>query len=180
MLRLFVEAFGEHLVTLEQVVPGVDRSSMILRGRLHARVRKVNRSHLARDGSIYDERYKVGQYDNRSAVPVLTAERAVLRATMGRAIHSNPKAKRISLFDFGFGTGRVTNELITGYAREYPTAKDLRVVAYDVSSVGLMKAQEALCQAGFAPEEPFEWAPNSTSGYIAGPCVKTKPTALLR
>ena len=124
--------------------------------------------------SIYDERYEAGRYDDRSAVPVLTAEREALRAAMDRAIRSNPDAARVSLFDFGYGTGRVTNELIVGYARNYTAAKDLRVVAYDVSSVGLMKAQEALCRAGFAPEEPPRWAPDSNSGYIAGSVRKAE------
>jgi len=124
--------------------------------------------------SIYDERYEAGRYDHRSAVPVLTAERQALRAAMDRAIRSNPGAERVSLFDFGYGTGWVTNELIAGYAREYTAAEDLRVVACDVSSVGLMKAQEALCRAGFAPEEPPRWAPDSNSGYIAGSVRKAE------
>jgi len=118
--------------------------------------------------SIYDERYEAGQYDLRSAVLVLTAEREALRVALDRAIRSNPDAEIITLFDFGYGSGRVTNELIAGYLCQYTAAKDLRVVAYDVSSVGLMKAQEALCRAGFASEARIDWAPDSTSGYIAG------------
>jgi len=118
--------------------------------------------------SIYDERYEAGQYDLRSAVLVLTAEREALRVALDRAIRSNPDAEIITLFDFGYGSGRVTNELIAGYLCQYTAAKDLRVVAYDVSSVGLMKAQEALCRAGFASEARIDWAPESTSGYIAG------------
>ena len=66
--------------------------------------------------SIYDERYEAGQYDLRSAVPVLTAEREALRVALDRAIRSNPDAEIITLFDFGYGSGRVTNELIAGYA----------------------------------------------------------------
>jgi hypothetical protein len=96
--------------------------------------------------SIYDERYKVGQYDRRSAVRVLRAEREALAAALRRAVTSNQDAQTISLFDFGYGTGRVTNELILDYAHrnaEFP--KDLRIVAYDVSSAGLRKAKEALC-----------------------------------
>jgi len=132
-------------------------------------VTRSTRNHVyVSQRSIYDERYKAGQYDRRSAVPVLTAEREALRAAMDRAVRSNPDAERISLFDFGYGTGRVTNELITGYSCECTVAKDLRVVAYDVSSAGLRKAQEALCRAGFAPEACIEWAPESTAGYIAG------------
>jgi hypothetical protein len=64
--------------------------------------------------------------------------------------------------------------LITGYAREYTAAKDLRVVAYDVSSVGLIKAQKALCRAGFAPKETSDWRSDSTAGYIAGSVHKVE------
>jgi len=124
--------------------------------------------------AIYDERYEAGQYDHRSAVPVLTAERAALCAAMDRAIRSNPDAERVSLFDFGYGTGRVTNELITGYARECTAAKDLLVVAYDVSSVGLIKAQQALCRAGFVSKETSGWRSDSTAGYIAGSVHKVE------
>jgi SAM-dependent methyltransferase len=119
--------------------------------------------------SIYDERYQAGHYDQRSAVRVLTAEREALRHAMGRALQSSRRARRINLFDFGHGTGRVTHEFIGSYADQYArSGKDLRVVAYDVSSAGLMKAKEALCSAGFAPDGPMTWAPGHTVGYIAG------------
>jgi hypothetical protein len=58
--------------------------------------------------AIYDERYKVGQYDHRSAVRVLTAEREALSQAMDRALKYNQSAQIINLFDFGYGTGRVT------------------------------------------------------------------------
>ena len=119
--------------------------------------------------SIYDERYEAGHYDHRSAVRVLTAERYALDDAMGRALKSNPRARRINLFDFGYGTGRVTNEFIGSYISQYAASgKDLWVVAYDVSSTGLMKAKEALCSSDFTPDEPITWAPDSTAGYIAG------------
>src|SRR3984885_2564018 len=102
--------------------------------------------------SIYDERYEVGRYDHRSAVRVLTAERNALNRAVERAIRSNPAARTISLFDFGYGTGRVTNEFIDSYVRNYAKSKkNLLVVAYDVSSAGLKKAAEALCSRGFTP-----------------------------
>jgi SAM-dependent methyltransferase len=122
--------------------------------------------------SIYDERYQADQYDHRSAVRVLTAERDALAEAMGRALKSNPRAARVSLFDFGYGTGRVTNELIERYAQYGASYSDLRVVAYDVSSVGLRKAQAGLCLAGFEPVEGFSWEPDSTEGYIAGSVYK--------
>ena len=61
--------------------------------------------------SIYDERYEAGHYDRRSAVHVLTAERDALRHAIDRALESNRRVRRISLFDFGYGTGRVTNRI---------------------------------------------------------------------
>ena len=119
--------------------------------------------------SIYDERYKAGLYDQRSAVRVLTAEREALRRAMDRALTSNRGARRINLFDFGYGTGRVTNEFVGSYVSQYgPWDKDLQVVAYDVSSAGLMKAKEVLCSDGFAPDGPISWVPGGMCGYIAG------------
>ncbi len=125
--------------------------------------------------SIYDQRYEVGRYDHRSAVRVLTSEREALQEALNRALQSYPDAQRINLFDFGYGTGRVTNELIATYAHRYIVShKNLRVVSYDVSSVGLMKAQEALCADGLEPTERLSWAPRSTKGYIAGRLYKAE------
>jgi hypothetical protein len=125
--------------------------------------------------AIYDERYEVGRYDRRSAVHVLMAERQALRHAVNRALKSNPRTRTISLFDFGYGTGRVTNEFIGSYVNRYSAlGKDLRVVAYDVSSSGLMKAKEALCSKGFASDGPITWTPEDTAGYIAGRLSKRK------
>jgi hypothetical protein len=119
--------------------------------------------------SIYDHRYEAGHYDQRSAVRVLAAEREALGHAVDRALKSNRTARRINLFDFGYGTGRVTNEFIGWYVSEYAAlGKDLQVVAYDVASAGLMKAKEALCSDGFALDGPITWAPEDTVGYIAG------------
>lgn len=121
--------------------------------------------------AIYDERYRVGRYDHRSAVRVLTAERNAMRHAMDRALKSNRWVRRINLFDFGYGTGRVTNEFIGSYVHDYAASKkDLCVVAYDVSSAGLMKSKEALCSNGygFRPDGPIEWKPDDSAGYIAG------------
>jgi hypothetical protein len=119
--------------------------------------------------SIYDQRYEAGYYDQRSAVRVLTAEREALRHAMDRALRSNRRVRRINLFDFGYGTGRVTNEFIGSYVSQYyASGKDLQVVAYDVSSVGLMKAKGALCSNGFAVDGFMTWVPEDTVGYIAG------------
>ena len=123
--------------------------------------------------SIYDERYAAGLYDTRSAVRVLTAERDALRKAMDRALISNPHAQRMSIFDFGYGTGRVTNELLEGPARQHlVTHRDLRVVAYDVSSAGLRRGQERLLSAGYQSAEPLRWEPEAVHGYIAGAVSK--------
>jgi hypothetical protein len=124
--------------------------------------------------AIYDERYQAGHYDRRSQVHVLTAEREALRSAVGRAVASNPRARTISLFDFGYGTGRVTNEFIGCYVDRYAASgRDLRVAAYDVSSAGLLKAEETLRSRGFAPDEPVNWKPDDTAGYIAGRVSRT-------
>ena len=123
--------------------------------------------------SIYDERYSAGLYDDRS-VPVLTAERDALSNAMQRAVATFPFAHRISLFDFGYGTGRVINDWIEGQARQYLRSahQELRLVAYDVSSVGLRIAQERLHAVGYEPTRPVRWESGSTQGYIAGAVQK--------
>jgi hypothetical protein len=122
--------------------------------------------------SIYDERYTVGLYDTRSAVPVLTAERAALSNAIGRALASHPHARRLSVFDFGYGTGRVINDWIEHHARTQLPSHDLRVVAYDVSSVGLQRAHDKLRSVGYEPADPLPWEPEATQGYIAGAVSK--------
>jgi hypothetical protein len=122
--------------------------------------------------SIYDERYLAGLYDIRSAVPVLTAERAALSNAIGRALSSHPHARRISVFDFGYGTGRVINDWIEHHARKQLPSHDLRVVAYDVSSVGLQRAHDKLRLIGYEPAGPLPWDPEATRGYIAGAVSK--------
>jgi hypothetical protein len=118
--------------------------------------------------SIYDIRYSFGLYESRP-VPVLTAERVALSCAMQRAAATHPLAERISFFDFGYGTGRVINDWIEDDAHKYLAAhQELRVIAYDVSSVGLRKAQETLCATGYAPEGPLSWKSGAAQGYIAG------------
>ncbi len=125
--------------------------------------------------SIYDERYEVGHYDRRSAVRVLRAERDALRRAIGRALESNRRVRRLSLFDFGYGTGRVTNQFVGSYFSQYAASgKDLWVVAYDVSSAGLKKAKRALCSNGFVPDGPIDFSPEDMVGYVAGRVSKRK------
>ncbi len=124
--------------------------------------------------SIYDERYQAGLYDQRSVVRVLTAEDDALHEAMDRVIKTNRATRRINWFDFGYGTGRVTNDFIGRYFHGYAAAKkDLRVVAYDVSSVGLRRAKDALCSYGFAQVGPMFWIPGRATGYIAGRVSRT-------
>ncbi len=119
--------------------------------------------------AIYDQRYAAGQYDRRSAIHVLTAEREALAEAVGRALKSSQDVSTVNLFDFGYGTGRVTNQLARSYPLEYAAAgKDLRIVAYDVSLVGLKKAQEALCAVGFVPDGSLTWQQEDAGGYVCG------------
>lgn len=118
--------------------------------------------------AIYDERYSVGLYD-QLPVPVLTAERDALSAMIARAVAANPHTRRISVFDFGYGTGRVTNDWMQGHARrQLAHCAELRIVAYDVSSVGLRTAADRLRENGFEPAGPTTWVPDASEGYIAG------------
>ena len=129
---------------------------------------------------IYDERYEVGDYDRRSHVHVLAAEREALCHAVARAIASDPDARTISLFDFGYGTGRVTNEFIEKFVAKSGAGRDLRVIAYDVSSAGLQKACGRLCCAGFVPDGPITWNPAATTGYIAGSIFRVPSNPPLR
>lgn len=122
--------------------------------------------------SIYDERYSVGLYDIRSAVPVLTAERTALKNAIERVLASHPHTRRISVFDFGYGTGRVINDWIERDARGQLPSHDLHVVAYDVSSVGLQQAHDKLRSVGYEPAGPLKWEPEASRGYIAGAVSK--------
>jgi hypothetical protein len=127
---------------------------------------------------IYDARYAATQYDHRSAIHVLTAEREALAEAVTCALKSSQNAETINLFDFGYGTGRVTNELARSYPLHYAAAgRNLRVVAYDVSSVGLRKAYDALCIDGFAPDGRATWQQDKASGYIAG-CVSKREAGI--
>ncbi len=123
---------------------------------------------------IYDERYAAGHYDNRSAIHVLTAEREALAGAVDRALKFNPTTELINVFDFGYGTGRVTNELACGFPLDYAAAgKNLRIVAFDVSSVGLRKACEALCALGFSREDAPEGPEDEVGGRILGSVQRT-------
>jgi SAM-dependent methyltransferase len=125
--------------------------------------------------AIYDARYRRSGYDNRSAVRVLTAEADAIRAASRRALASCPDAAELSMFDFGYGTGRVVNE----FADEYPRVCDgrpLRVVAYDVSSVGLAKAAERLVAGNGFRTTGLTWRPLADRGYVAGSVTRDDVT----
>src|SRR6266487_755358 len=81
----------------------------------------ANNTHLPQR-TIYDRRYTAGQYDRRSAIRMLTAEREALAEAVDRALKSNQDAGTVNLFDFGYGTGRVTNELTGSYPHDYAAA----------------------------------------------------------
>jgi len=148
--------------------PVADTSGEHQRGAMMDAGATFDSTHLPQR-AIYDKRYAAGQYDHRSPVHVLTAEREALAEAVDRALKSNQDAQIINLFDFGYGTGRVTNELARSYLLDYAAAgKSLRIVAYDVSSVGLRKAQEALCAAGFTPDGRLSWQQDDAGGYISG------------
>lgn len=127
--------------------------------------------------SIYDRRYSAGLYDIRSAVPVLTAERDAMRGAVGRVLATHSQVRQMSVFDFGYGTGRVINDWIQRHARAQLPSCDLRVVAYDVSSIGLRQAYGRLCAAGYEPAEQAVWDPKAERGYIAASVTKREAGA---
>jgi hypothetical protein len=127
---------------------------------------------------IYDERYRAGSYDRRSAVRVLTAESDALVAAVRRAIQSNPGLDPVTMLDFGYGTGRVTNDFALAYPSQIEgITRDLSIVAYDVSGVGLRNAADALIQHGFSGARELAWRQHSESGYAAGSLRRTRDGA---
>ena len=125
--------------------------------------------------SIYDPRYSGDGYDGRSTVRVLTAEAVALRTAARRALNSLPEADTLSLFDFGYGTGRVTNEFAVDFPRHSgDSGPDLRVIAYDVSAVGLGKALLSLKDDhGFDVSPDLDFDMTAECGYVAGSATRT-------
>ena len=99
---------------------------------------------------------------------MLTAERVALSNAIERALTSHPHTREFSIFDFGYGTGRVINDWIEDRERQHMPSRDLRIVAYDVSSAGLRIAQDKLRSAGYEPAGALAWEPEADQGYVAG------------
>jgi len=120
--------------------------------------------------AIYDKRYDDGSYDRRSAVRVLSAERRVLSEAVARFLVSTPKIDQLSLFDFGYGTGRVSNEFAAAFPAAVPEfSGDLRIIAFDISAAGLHKASISLVEEHqFHVLRPLVLDRTATSGYNAG------------
>jgi len=117
---------------------------------------------------IYDERYRQSAYDERSVARVLTAESTALRNAVHRALDTNPNDP-VTLLDFGYGTGRVTNEFLLEYHKHFGRyGRGLTVVAYDVSTVGLKKAADGLSAHGFAGGADLDWQPRPGAGHVIG------------
>jgi SAM-dependent methyltransferase len=125
--------------------------------------------------SIYDRRYSEDGYDNRSAVRVLRAEEQALRSAALRALRECTE-EWFTVLDFGYGTGRVTNDFIEGYpglCQENGFRKNLRVIAYDVSSVGLEKAHQRLVdEQHFTTIHQLGIKTDHGSGYVMGSARK--------
>jgi hypothetical protein len=119
--------------------------------------------------SIYDRRYAGDGYEERSVVRVLTTESVSLRRAAFRALKSLPGSGALVLFDFGYGTGRVTNEFALDFPRCYGDfGRDLHVIAYDVSAVGLRKAAlRFLKDYDFDEVSPLSFEMEAGQGYVA-------------
>jgi hypothetical protein len=141
----------------------------------------VETEELFSQRAIYDARYRRSGYDRRSAVRVLLAEERALRSSVFRALTANRGCGTCSVIDFGYGTGRVTNEFLLDYPRFFGNlAPSLRVVAYDVSSAGLKIAAETLAGQGFEGHGKLLWNPIAPVGYVAGSMSKVVDGVELR
>ena len=120
--------------------------------------------------SIYDLRYSGDAYDGRSVVRVLTAEAVALRSAARRAVASLQEPATLSLFDFGYGTGRVTNDFAVDFPRQFgQSGHNLHIIAYDVSAVGLRKAALWLTKGhGFDIYRELDFDMAADHGYVAG------------
>jgi hypothetical protein len=121
--------------------------------------------------SVYDQRYAGSGYEERSAIPVLTAEMEVLNRAVHRAMASLPPERDLlTLLDFGYGTGRVTNDFAHSFVESFGSyRRSLHVVAYDVSAVGLKKAIHSLIKdRNFDEIELPQFDQDAAIGYIAG------------
>ncbi|WP_045741286.1 hypothetical protein [Actinoplanes sp. NBRC 101535] len=133
--------------------------------------------------AVYDERYLGTGYDDRSAVRVLTAESSALHQAVRRASEMLPPGAPLTLFDFGSGTGRVTNEFVARFAVDCADMRrDLHVVAYDVAANGLRKAARNLIHdEGFTVVDKLSWDNDAPGGYrvgtVARPAVGEGPAA---
>ncbi|WP_030436733.1 hypothetical protein [Actinoplanes subtropicus] len=101
---------------------------------------------------------------------MLTAETVSLRRAAFRALKSLPGPRALVLFDFGYGTGRVTNEFALDFPRCFGDfGRDLHVVAYDVSAVGLDKAaRKFIKEYDFDELDPLSFDMTAEAGYVAG------------
>jgi SAM-dependent methyltransferase len=127
---------------------------------------------------IYDERFRGDEYDSRSTIRVLTAESEALEAAVARATSSVPRGP-VSVMDFGYGTGRVTNEFVDAYlAGGAAGGRDLHVFAYDVSSVGLARAAQRLqADQGFVVTGEPSWRQDADETYVAATLERVEPHA---
>lgn len=85
---------------------------------------------------IYNFRYGEGYNGMGSPVNVLTAESMAVADSIRRLRKVSPKGSPTTIVDYGYGVGRVPNELLCRWVGP----GDLTVIAYDVSRVGLQRA----------------------------------------
>jgi hypothetical protein len=131
--------------------------------------------------AVYDARYEADGYDLRAGVRVLTAEMEALGAALARIVRQRGTCDRIGIFDFGYGTGRVTNEFLLRFLELQPTAANtLHVVAYDVSSEGLRKAADRLADDHyFEGLDDLCWDSASGSTYVVGTLTRKQSAGTL-
>lgn len=125
---------------------------------------------------VYDRRYREGTYDARFATGerVLEGEWSALTEAVARAALAHSSADFVTLLDFGYGTGRVSQDFALAYPFLFPaTRQGLKVLAYDVSGEGLRQSALKLERdEGFEKVGPFRWGDARSGGYVAGEMIK--------
>lgn len=131
--------------------------------------------------AIYDQRFAQPDYDRRSAVRVLTAERELLEQAVIRAVAANPTGP-VTVLDFGHGSGRVVDTLVSSWQEGLGAGgRALHLIAYDVSFVGLEKSAQCFsADAGLKGLDSLRWNPDSELGYVAGDLASEDGTVRVR
>lgn len=121
--------------------------------------------------AIYNRRYDLGYTGMGSPVNTLTAERLAIAGSVRRLQKVMPEGSDITIVDYGYGVGRVPNELVSTWVGP----GNLTVVAYDVSRSGLHRAFREMREHHLTRFKEYE----DTHRFV-GECTSTEDDTFKR